>query len=94
MFIVEDKLDFHEFGPLREFDIMEKTRKFVEDAYVAGYDTILIITGVGYNSINGAKVRPLVEELLTNNPLIEKFKAAASEHGGRGAFQIWLKDKK
>ncbi|MCA9383617.1 Smr/MutS family protein [Candidatus Dojkabacteria bacterium] len=92
-FFPEATLDYHDLGELTDYDIEQHLNIFLVESHAAGYDKVLIITGIGIHSVNGPKVRPLVTRLLAENKLIAQYKQASIENGGRGAFEIWLKDK-
>lgn len=83
-FISEAKIDFHEFGPMTEFDIEQRLLHFLEDCHIARLSSVLVVTG------KGQVVRPLVERLLQRSKLVEKFQSAGYFNGQTGAFEVSL----
>lgn len=60
--------------------------KFLDEAFLNGYDRIRIVHGVGTGALKRA-----VHELLSGHPHVEKFLAAEGREGGSGATIVELK---
>lgn len=58
----------------------DRVDKFLDEAYVAGADTIRIVHGHGKGAL-----RKAVSDLLTGHPHVEKFRQAPPDQGGAGA---------
>jgi DNA mismatch repair protein MutS2 len=58
----------------------EAVDKFLDEAFLSGYDRVRIVHGIGMGALKRA-----VSELLTGHPHVEKFYAAAASEGGNGA---------
>ena len=58
----------------------DRVDKFLDEAYVAGADTIRIVHGHGKGAL-----RKAVSDLLTGHPHLEKFRQAPPDQGGAGA---------
>lgn len=86
-FFPQAEFDFHELGPLTHFDIEKYLNTFLEDSYNEGHTRVLVITG------KGLVVRPLVQKLLKNHALVEKYTTAGYHNGQSGAFEVWLVDE-
>lgn len=80
-------LDFHNFGKIAREEIPFQLDQFLELAYAEKHHSVLIITGQ-----SGTVVRSTVLELLKKHPLISSFHNASHYDGGRGAFEVYLKD--
>jgi len=92
MFFADDTLDFHNTGPITPYDVEIRLTEFIEDCHIKRHDQVLIITGKGLNSPEGAKVRPQIQKLLKQNKYVKSFKFASVYNGGRGAFEVQLVD--
>jgi len=90
MFFTDNTLDFHNTGPITPYDVEMRFTKFIEDCYIKQHEQILIITGKGLNSKQGAKIRPQIQKLLQQNKYVKSFKFASLYNGGRGAFEVQL----
>lgn len=64
----------------------DRVDKFLDEAYVAGADTIRIVHGHGKGAL-----RKAVADLLTGHPHVEKFRQAPANEGGTGATIAELK---
>ncbi len=58
----------------------EAVDKFLDEAFLGGYDRVRIVHGIGMGALKRA-----VGELLAGHPHVEKFYAAAPGEGGNGA---------
>jgi DNA mismatch repair protein MutS2 len=64
----------------------DRIDKFLDEAYLAGADTVRIVHGHGKGTLRRA-----VRELLTGHPHIESFQSAPGDQGGAGATVAQLK---
>lgn len=60
--------------------------KFLDEAFLNGYDRVRIVHGVGTGALKRA-----MQELLSGHPHVEKFLAAEGREGGSGATIVELK---
>lgn len=86
-FFPQSQFDFHNLGPLTNYDIESLLDTFLEDSYNEKKTHVLIITG------KGLVVRPLVHRLLKNHALVENFTPAGYFNGQEGAFEVKLKNE-
>lgn len=86
MFFEDAKIDFHEFGPLRDFEIVKIIEDFLLEEHANGSKYLLVITG------KGKVVRPIVEEQLKLSKFVESYKRAGYFNGQGGAFEVVLKE--
>ncbi len=87
----EIALDFHKAGILTREEITALTRRFLERCSQRKIKKILIITGKGLHSQNGAAViKPVVEKLLLRSEYVKTYSWAPRQRGGDGAFEINL----
>ena len=86
----EASLDLH--GLHRE-EALQKVRYFLEDCCYQGLRTLLIITGRGASSQQGAVLRPEVEKFLssTGRAWVSEWGRAPRQYGGEGALVVFLK---
>jgi len=85
------QLDFHDFGPMQEAEIVNKVRDFISECASGQIDRLLIITGKGYHSKNGQSVvKPLVERTLRKCEEVDFFADARRDRGGEGAIEVKL----
>lgn len=89
-FIPEATLDYHDQGPLTEYDIEKQLNTFLEDSFNKNLSQVLVITGKGLNSLHGPVIRPFVRKLLRDHSLVANFKQASEHNGGEGALEIKL----
>lgn len=87
IFYCQNELDYHDLGPLTNYDIEKILNEFLEDSYIAMHKYVRVITG------KGQVVRPYVQKLLKTNKYVEKFKTAGYFGGQDGAIEITLKSK-
>jgi DNA mismatch repair protein MutS2 len=64
----------------------DRVDKFLDEAYMAGAETVRIIHGHGTGALRRA-----IAELLTGHTHVERFNAAPSNQGGAGAMIVALK---
>jgi DNA mismatch repair protein MutS2 len=67
-------------------EAIDRIDKFLDEAYLAGAETVRIVHGHGKGTLRRA-----VRELLTGHPHIESFQEASSNQGGAGATVAVLK---
>ena len=68
-------------------DALSRVGKYVDQAVLGGLGQLRVIHGHGTG-----RLRRAIAGFLDEHPLVEKFQAAAPEHGGRGVTVIELKD--
>ena len=98
------KLDLHGFT-LGEAN--KKVKKFIIDSYNSGYKKLIVVTGKGlrskiyndpYTSSKMGILKNSVPEYVLNDEdlsvLVKKISKTETEHGGKGAFYIFLKNLK
>lgn len=85
-FIPEAKIDFHDFGPMTEFDIEQRLLHFLEDCHIAKFTSVLVVTG------KGQVVRPLVARLLNKCKFVKSHQTAGYFNGQTGAFEVVLEN--
>ena len=71
---------------LRADEATDLVDKFLDEAYMAGAETVRIVHGHGTGALRRA-----IAELLTGHTHVERFKAAPSDQGGTGATIAELK---
>jgi DNA mismatch repair protein MutS2 len=64
----------------------DRVDKFLDEAYLAGAETVRIVHGHGTGALRRA-----IAELLTGHPHVESFRAAPSDQGGAGATIVELR---
>ncbi len=85
------ELDFHDFGPMKEAEIVNKVREFIGKCAAGQIDRILILTGKGSHSKDGRSVvKPLVERTLRKCEEVDFFADARRDRGGEGAIEVKL----
>ena len=84
------ELDFHNQGTLTPNQIEQQLNSFLEESQQKGLKKLLIITGKGLHSENGAVVRPIIQNLLSNHPLVKTALTARRDRGGEGAIEVSL----
>lgn len=85
------ELDFHDFGPMKETEIVNKVRDFISECAAKQVDRLLIITGKGSHSKDGRSVvKPLVERTLRKCEEVAFFADARRDRGGEGAIEVKL----
>jgi DNA mismatch repair protein MutS2 len=67
-------------------DAREALEKYLDDAFLAGLDSVRIIHGKGTG-----KLRRTVHELLAAHPLVAEHRAGALHEGGEGATVAQLR---
>lgn len=86
------KLDLH---GMTLAEAKPKLDSFVRESRQLGYKFVIVIPGIGRNSLNGvAKLRPMVVTELAkmiDEHLIVNYKSAEPKHGGFGALYVYLK---
>lgn len=71
---------------LRADEATDLVDKFLDEAYMAGAETVRIVHGHGTGALRRA-----IAELLTGHTHVDRFKAAPSDQGGTGATIAELK---
>lgn len=66
-------------------EAQEEMKKFIQDCWRTKVRRALIIHGKGKHSPKGAVLKPMVQELLKNHPLVAVFGEARKNEGGPGA---------
>jgi DNA-nicking Smr family endonuclease len=89
---IDGRLDLH---GLTQLLAMEKFINYINDAYTKGKRMLLVITGKGKNSESGqGKLKQALLEWV-NSPLVAskilRCTPAKQQHGGTGAFYIFLR---
>lgn len=84
------ELDFHGKGVLNPKQISQMLDQFLEDSYSKGLSKVLVVTGKGMHSKNGAVVKPTVIKHLANHELVESANSARRDRGGDGALEVRL----
>jgi DNA mismatch repair protein MutS2 len=90
----ETKLDFDDESRGAELNIIGKTvavaedelDRFLDEAYLAGYQRIRIIHGMGTGALRSA-----VRAMLQGHPHVDKYTPAPQNQGGEGATIVELK---
>jgi DNA mismatch repair protein MutS2 len=80
-------------GASRELNLLGRTtdearpavEKFLDDAVLAGYDSVRVVHGKGTGALRRA-----VEELLRGHPLVARFRPGGPGEGGTGATVVDL----
>jgi DNA mismatch repair protein MutS2 len=80
-------------GAPRELHLLGRTtdeartavEKFLDDALLAGYDSVRVVHGKGTGALRRA-----VEELLRGHPLVARFRPGGAGEGGSGATVVDL----
>jgi DNA-nicking Smr family endonuclease len=87
---ISSELDLH--GSLKD-EALKRLEQFLADAFTSGQRAVLIITGKGMNSAEGPVLQGAVAAWLRNQGkgLVAEFSPAPREHGGSGAFVVFLK---
>ncbi|MBX3280538.1 MAG: endonuclease MutS2 [Acidobacteria bacterium] len=67
-------------------EAVEEADKFLDQAYMNGFDRIRIVHGIGMGALRRA-----VTELLTGHPHVSRFETAPPSEGGQGATIVELK---
>ncbi len=85
----QKELDFHNRGLLNEEQIKTITKNFLDDCVSSKTKKALIITGKGLHSKDGiAKVKPIVQKILSMNPQIKTFSDSRIDRGDTGAIEV------
>jgi DNA-nicking Smr family endonuclease len=84
------KLDFHGLGTLTPHEIYQMLEGFLEESANNGLERVLVITGKGLHSKNGAIVKPTVQNCLAESPYVQSVTQARRDRGGSGAFEVLL----
>jgi DNA-nicking Smr family endonuclease len=87
---ISRELDLHGF--LKD-EALKRLEQFLADAFTSGQQAVLIITGKGINSSEGPVLQRAVAAWLRNKGkgIVAEFSPAPREHGGSGAFVVFLK---
>ena len=80
---IEDSLDLHAFRPS---DVRAVVEEYLNEAAARGFREVRLIHGRGM----GVQ-RKIVQALLAEHPLVERFFDALPERGGWGATVVVLK---
>lgn len=89
----EAELDFHDRGYLKREDIIRITDEFIDKCRDRGLSKVLIITGKGLHSKNGAAViKPLVKKYLLFKSYVQRVYEARGDRGGSGALEVILEN--
>src|SRR5262249_41976895 len=64
----------------------ERVDKFLDEAYLAGADSVRVVHGHGKGTLRRA-----ISQLLTGHPHVEGFTAAPANQGGAGATLVALR---
>jgi DNA mismatch repair protein MutS2 len=67
-------------------DALDRLDKFLDDAFLAGAETVRIVHGHGKGTLRRA-----VSEMLTGHPHVESFHLAPASEGGSGATVATLR---
>ena len=70
----------------RADEATDRVDKFLDEAYMAGAETVRIVHGHGTGALRRA-----IAQLLTGHTHVERFSAAPSNQGGSGATSVTLK---
>ena len=84
------QLDFHGLGVLTPREITQKVDEFIQASQHAGHNKLLIITGKGLHSQNGAVIKPTVQKHLSSHPEVKSVLTARRDRGGQGALELTL----
>jgi DNA mismatch repair protein MutS2 len=71
---------------LTAYEALDRVDKFLDQAFLAGFETVRIIHGHGKGILRNA-----IAELLAGHPQVERFSPAPPEKGGGGATLVELK---
>lgn len=100
--LIQDTFDFHNRGILRPGQVRFMAEKFLIRCVRNDLRRVLIITGKGNHSkmlsfqrvpMVKATVRNLLNEFIQRRYLVESFSQAAPQHGGEGAYDVFLIDE-
>ena len=83
----EALLDFHDYDILNESYILEIYDQFIKESIEASQTKVLIITG------KGEVIKPLINKTLARDNRVDTYNHAGMYQGGKGAFEIFLKDQ-
>lgn len=87
------ELDFHDRGILKRDEVIKITDEFIDDCLDRGLSKVLIITGKGMHSKNGAPViKPLVKKYLADKSYVQRIYEARFDRGGSGALEVILEN--
>ena len=85
------ELDFHGTGILLPNEITQKVDTFIIESLKNNHTHILIITGKGLHSRDGAAViKPLVMKHLRKHNKVKSVSTARRDRGGDGALEVKL----
>ncbi len=85
------ELDFHDRGILTRNEIIKITDEFIQDCRDRGLNKVLIITGKGLHSRNGAPVvKPTVKKHLEVQSYVQRVYESRFDRGGSGALEVIL----
>jgi len=87
------ELDFHDRGILTQDHMRRILDEFIEDCRERKLSKVLIITGKGLHSRNGAPVvKPFVKKYLESKPFVERIYEGRFDRGGSGTLEVVLRD--
>lgn len=87
--LIGKKVDVPNFLDLRGYraeEALSKTDKYLDDATVAGLESVSIIHGIGTGALRSA-----IRELLSEHPLVASFRSGSKEEGGPGVTVVQLR---
>ncbi len=71
---------------MRVEEALPALEKYLDDALLAGYESIRIVHGKGTGTL-----RKVVHEYLSQHPQVKAFRLASAHEGGEGVTIVWLK---
>ena len=85
------EFDFHDLGVLTPKEIRDHVWDFLKTAKSRGLNKVIIITGKGLHSKNGAPVvKPTVKKYLESKPFVTRVYEGRRDRGGAGALEVVL----
>jgi DNA-nicking Smr family endonuclease len=83
------EIDFHNRGLLTEYEITNICIKFLAECLSENTKKALIITGKGLHSKDKiAKIKPIVEKILSTHPQVKIFSDSRIDRGEKGAIEV------
>ena len=87
---IDATLDLHGYS---QHQAIDQLVEFLQQALNAQLRFLLIIHGKGFRSQSQAKLRPLVQHWLQQQPNVLAFCPAQSRDGGSGASYVYIKNR-
>ena len=84
--MIDSEFDLHEENIRTKEELYYFLDKIITEAYHKGDKNIRIITGRGNNSKNRPLLKPVTDQYLKSNKLVDHYRLDLS----LGAFEIWL----